>query len=185
MTRFARASGSGPWWGLPWDLPWALGPGPSPGPWWGPAGIGRCGALGPGGALRGSGPAGPWALVGPCGDRALRGPGPWWSPAEIGPSPGPWWGPAGIGPCRGPNKYEKLILPTSENIKYLNLNICYMKKTILKVPRPQKHKKRIFDVKYSNLLAPQATPKENVNIVLNYHYKSLLYSKKDHRPSAC
>ena len=69
----------------PWALPWALGPGPSPGPspgpWWGPAGIGPCGAL-------------PWALVGPCGDRALRG-------------PGPWWGPAGIGPCRGPNKYVK------------------------------------------------------------------------------
>ena len=38
-------------------------------------------------------------------------------------------------------------------------------------------KKHIFDVKYSNLLAPQATPKENVNIVLNYHYKSLLYPK--------
>ena len=54
-----------------------------------------------------------------------------------------------------------------------------MKKTILKVPRPQKHKKRIFYIKYSNLLAPQATPKENVNIVLNYPYKSMLYSKKD------
>ena len=39
--------------------------------------------------------------------------------------------------------------------------------------------KLIFYVKYSNLLAPQATPKENVNIVLNYPYKSLLYSKKD------
>ena len=36
----------------------------------------------------------------------------------------------------------------------------------------------MFDIKYSNLLAPQATPKENVNIVLNYPYKSLLYSKK-------
>ena len=45
--------------------PLALGPPLSPGP---------CALtpMGPGGALRGSGPAGPWALVGPCGDRALR-----------------------------------------------------------------------------------------------------------------
>ena len=39
-------------------------------------------------------------------------------------------------------------------------------------------KKLILYVTYSNFLAPQATPKENVNIVLNYPYKSLLYSKK-------
>ena len=50
--------------------PWALGPPLGPGPWalpwalvgpcgdWGPAGIGPCRALGPGGALRGSGPGG-------------------------------------------------------------------------------------------------------------------------------
>ena len=56
-ARFARASGPGLWWALPWALPWALGL-----------------PLGSGGALRGSGPAGPWALVGPCGDRALSGP---------------------------------------------------------------------------------------------------------------
>ena len=43
---------------LPWALSWAPGP---------PLGS----PLGPGGALRGSGPAGPWALVGPCRDRAL------------------------------------------------------------------------------------------------------------------
>ena len=59
-TRVERALRAriGPW-ALgpgPWALPWALGP-----------------PLGPGGALRGSGPA--------------------------GPSPGPWWSPAGIGPC--------------------------------------------------------------------------------------
>ena len=58
--------------------PWAL-VAPCPGPWWGPgpsgnlAGIGPCGALGPSGALPW---ALPWALRGPCGDRALRGPGP-------------------------------------------------------------------------------------------------------------
>ena len=46
-------SDRGPFWALP------LGP-----------------PLGPGGALRGSGLAGPWALVGPRGDRALRSPGP-------------------------------------------------------------------------------------------------------------
>ena len=40
-------------------------------------------------------------------------------------------------------------------------------------------KRQMFDVKYSNLLAPQATPTEHPNIVLNYYYKSLLYSKKD------
>ena len=80
-------------------------PGPSPGPWaLGPP-------LGPGGARRGSGPAGPWALVGPCGalgpSGALRGSGsaralgpPLGPGPSPGPSPGPWWGPAGIGPCR-------------------------------------------------------------------------------------
>ena len=42
-------SGSVPRWALPWALPWALGPplGPPPGS-----------PLGPGGALRGSGPGG-------------------------------------------------------------------------------------------------------------------------------
>jgi len=33
--------------------------------------------------------------------------------------------------------------------------------------------KQIVDVKYLNLLAPQATPKENVNIVSNYLITSL------------
>ena len=71
-ARASRAHWAlGPPLGPPWALPWALGP-----------------PLGPGGALRGSGPAGPWALVELCGDRALRGPGPWWGPAGIGP-----WGP--------------------------------------------------------------------------------------------
>ena len=89
--NFGKHTGAGPWWALPWTLrwalPWALGPPLGP-------------PLGPGGALWGSGPAGPWALVGPQ-----------WGPAGIVPSPGPSPGlsgaPAGIGPCRGPNKYVK------------------------------------------------------------------------------
>ena len=81
--------GIGPWWALPWALPWALGP-----------------PLGPSGALRGSGPAGPWALVGPCRDRAL----PW---ALVGPcGDRALRGPAGIGPCRGPYKYVKTHILT-------------------------------------------------------------------------
>ena len=56
----------GPWALVGPPLGSPLGPGPSPGPfpglWWGPAGIGPCGALGPGGD-----PAG----IGPC-----EGPGP-------------------------------------------------------------------------------------------------------------
>jgi len=73
---------------FPWALPWALGlplgpglsPGPSPGPWWSLAealgalpwalpwalGLPLGSPLGTGGALRT-----PWALRGPCGDRAL------------------------------------------------------------------------------------------------------------------
>ena len=57
--------------------------------------------------------------------------------------------------------------------------IFYKQKLIFDVPRFNNTTQLIFDVKYPNLLAPQATPKENVNIVLNYPYKSLLYSKKD------
>ena len=96
-ARFARASGPGPWWALPWALPWALGP---------PLGS----PLGPGGALRGSGPAGPWALVGP-------------SP---GLSPGPWALPWALA---GPLQIlKKSTFPTSETIEYFNLNHFYMKK---------------------------------------------------------
>ena len=63
IDAYYKASGPGPWWAVPWALPWALGPPLGP-------------PLGPGGALLGSGPVGPWALVGPCGARALRSPGP-------------------------------------------------------------------------------------------------------------
>ena len=74
--NFGKRTGAGPWWALPWALPWALGPplGP-PGP-----------SLGPGGAL-----------VGPCGDRALRG--PW---ALVGLPLGPPGALRGLGPVGAP-----------------------------------------------------------------------------------
>ena len=138
-SHFRHPETCPPWalpWALPsWALPWAL-VGPcgdralrGPGPWWGPAGIGPCGAPGPGGALRESGPAAPWALVAPCGDRAL----PWALPWALR-------GPCGDRALSGPLQiHKKEILPTSENIKYLILNHFDLIKTILKVPRPQKH----------------------------------------------
>ena len=46
----------------------------------------------------------------------------------------------------------------------------------------KKTKKLISNVTYSNLLAPQATPKENVNIVLNYPYKKAAIFKNGSRP---
>ena len=45
--------------------------------------------------------------------------------------------------------------------------------------------KHIFDITYSNLLAPQATPKENVNIVLNYLIKGCHIQKRDRVPGGC
>ena len=100
QINFGKRMGAGPWWALPWALPWALGPplgpplglplgpplgsplGPPLGPGGALRGSGPARALGPSGALRGSGPARalgpsgalPWALRGPCGDRALSGP---------------------------------------------------------------------------------------------------------------
>ena len=79
--NFGKRTGAGPWWALPWALGPPLGPGGAL------RGSGPARALGPSGALRGSGPARalgpsgafpwalPWALGRPLG---IAGIGPWW-----------------------------------------------------------------------------------------------------------
>ena len=108
------------------------------------------GALGLSGAL-------PWALVGPCRDRALRGPGPWWGPVGIGPCgalrpsgalrgsgpAGPWAlvGPCGdralrgpwalVGPSPGPCGDPAGIGPCRGPNKYVKKNDVQRLKTIV------------------------------------------------------